>query len=183
MSADIEQYRPGFEAWATGPEGEWLESALTRAGNGEYIEPEVREQFKAWTAAKREASTEPRAKLHPKPCDVRQLVLDLCNIAVTFHGKSELEARISGAVNQFAGYPKVAGALPDEARDAALPPLPRLPRWLLDTIGEYGMARTDTVGQLEVQHRWEQLIAGIKKYASEYGRAAIEARAKARVTS
>lgn len=52
-----------------------------------------------------------------------------------------------------------------------LPAPPTLPRYLLDMIGEYGMARTDSVGQLEVQHRWEILIGGIKRYASEYGRA------------
>lgn len=52
-----------------------------------------------------------------------------------------------------------------------LPAPPTLPRYLLDMIGEYGMARTDSVGQLEVQYRWETLIGGIKRYASEYGRA------------
>ncbi len=45
---------------------------------------------------------------------------------------------------------------------------PTLPRYLLDMIGEYGMARTDSVGQLEVQHRWETLIGGIKRYASDF---------------
>ena len=54
---------------------------------------------------------------------------------------------------------------------AELPAPPTLPRYLLDMIGEYGMARTDSLGQLEVQHRWEILIGGIKRYASEYGRA------------
>ena len=52
-----------------------------------------------------------------------------------------------------------------------LPALPTLPRWLLDIIGEYGMARTDNASPIEVQHRWEVLIGGIKRYAREYGAA------------
>ena len=43
--------------------------------------------------------------------------------------------------------------------------MPTLPKALLNLIGEYGMARTDRVSELEVQHRWLQLIAGIKTYA------------------
>jgi hypothetical protein len=43
--------------------------------------------------------------------------------------------------------------------------MPTLPQSLLNLIGEYGMARTDGVSQLEIQHRWLQLIAGIKTYA------------------
>lgn len=42
---------------------------------------------------------------------------------------------------------------------------PTLPKSLLDTIGEYGMARTDRVSELTIQHRWELLIAAIKDYA------------------
>lgn len=49
---------------------------------------------------------------------------------------------------------------------------PTLPRYLLNMIGEYGMARTDSVGQLEVQHRWETLIGGIKRYASDFANTA-----------
>ena len=44
--------------------------------------------------------------------------------------------------------------------------LPTLPKSLLDVIGEYGMARTDGASPLDVQHRWELLIAGIKDYAA-----------------
>jgi hypothetical protein len=50
-----------------------------------------------------------------------------------------------------------------------------LPDSLLNTIGEYGMARTDRVSQLEVTHRWQLLIAGIKAYASDYGQQCHEA--------
>lgn len=53
--------------------------------------------------------------------------------------------------------------------------LPMLPPSLLNTIGEYGMARTDRVSELTVQYRWEMLIAGIKDYAAEQVRAAIDA--------
>lgn len=54
---------------------------------------------------------------------------------------------------------------------------PTLPRYLLDMIGEYGMARSDGVGQLEVQHRWETLIGGIKRYASDFTRSAAQSTA------
>lgn len=40
-----------------------------------------------------------------------------------------------------------------------------LPQHLLNLIGEYGMARTDGVSELEIQHRWLMLIQGIKDYA------------------
>lgn len=48
--------------------------------------------------------------------------------------------------------------------------LPPLPQSLLIAIGEYGLARTDGVGELEVQHRWETLIRGIKQYAAALSR-------------
>jgi len=54
---------------------------------------------------------------------------------------------------------------------AALQGPPTLPQPLLNLIGEYGMARTDQLGPLEVQHRWLQLIDGIKSYASDYAAA------------
>lgn len=53
----------------------------------------------------------------------------------------------------------------DKAREAAGREMPTLPKSLLNLIGEYGMARTDGVNDLEIQHRWLMLIAGIKEYA------------------
>lgn len=53
-----------------------------------------------------------------------------------------------------------------------LPQPPTLPRTLLATIGEYGMARTDGLNELEIQDRWIALIDGIKTYAIDYARAA-----------
>lgn len=50
-----------------------------------------------------------------------------------------------------------------------LPTPPTLPQSLLTTMGEYGMARTDGVNELEVQARWLALIEGIKLYAVAYG--------------
>jgi hypothetical protein len=44
-------------------------------------------------------------------------------------------------------------------------PLPSLPQVLIDRIGEYGMARTDGVSDVERLHRWELVIDGIKDYA------------------
>ncbi len=62
-------------------------------------------------------------------------------------------------------------AAPQPAIQAAaevthIPPI--LPQILINLIGEYGMARTDGVSPLEVQHRWELLIKGIKAYALLY---------------
>ena len=39
-----------------------------------------------------------------------------------------------------------------------------LPTWMLDLIGDYGFSAKNE-GELERLHRWELLIAGIKKYA------------------
>lgn len=44
-------------------------------------------------------------------------------------------------------------------------PMPTIPQSLLNLIGEYGMARTDRVGEIEILHRWDALIGGIKDYA------------------
>lgn len=71
------------------------------------------------------------------------------------------------------GYPFARRTPVADGAAVDLPPLPTLPRYLLDMIGEYGMARTDSIGQLEVQHRWEILIGGIKQYAADYAREAI----------
>jgi len=46
------------------------------------------------------------------------------------------------------------------------PELPILPQSLINTIGDYGMARIDGVSQMERWHRWQLLIAGIKDYAA-----------------
>lgn len=43
--------------------------------------------------------------------------------------------------------------------------MPTLPQSLINLIGEYGMARTDGVSEIERLHRWQTLIAGIKDYA------------------
>lgn len=53
-----------------------------------------------------------------------------------------------------------------ESLEAIRAALPMLPASLLNTIGEYGMARTDRVSELTVQYRWEMLIAGIKDYTA-----------------
>jgi hypothetical protein len=42
---------------------------------------------------------------------------------------------------------------------------PTLPQSLLNLIGDYGMARTDGVSDVERLHRWQLLIDGIKAYA------------------
>jgi hypothetical protein len=56
------------------------------------------------------------------------------------------------------------GRLGPDARTVSEPP--PLPQSLLDLIGEYGMARTDGVSDVERLHRWLKLIKGIKAYAA-----------------
>ena len=58
--------------------------------------------------------------------------------------------------------------------DHAMHELPTLPTNLLMLIGEYGMARSDKCTPIEVTHRWLLLIDGIKAYATDYARAAIQ---------
>lgn len=53
-----------------------------------------------------------------------------------------------------------------ESLEAIRAALPMLPASLLNTIGEYGMARTDRVSELTVQYRWKLLLAGIKDYTA-----------------
>lgn len=51
-------------------------------------------------------------------------------------------------------------------------PLPDyLPQWLINRIGEYGMARSDGVSDVTRLERWEHLIAGIKGYANDHAAA------------
>jgi hypothetical protein len=66
MSTD-EQYRAGFEALAR--EKEML---LTQRASGNYYDNETQIGWEFWTAAKREASTEPSDPMDwPLPCDVK----------------------------------------------------------------------------------------------------------------
>ena len=55
-----------------------------------------------------------------------------------------------------------------------LPPLPILPQSLLNTIGKYGMARSDKCMPIEITNRWQLLIQGIKEYARDYALAAMQ---------
>lgn len=43
--------------------------------------------------------------------------------------------------------------------------MPVLPQHLLNIIGDYGLARTDGLSELQRMHLWETLIAAIKNYA------------------
>jgi len=55
--ADIEQYRPGFEAWflnKCGSDAKWI---LARADNGCYKNSAIQEKFQTWTAALSSTST------------------------------------------------------------------------------------------------------------------------------
>jgi hypothetical protein len=69
----------------------------------------------------------------------------------------EKDAEIIKLRKEVSGIP-ASQSLPSNKRHV-------LPDSLLNLIGEYGMARTDGVGELEVLHRWETLIRGIKDYA------------------
>lgn len=60
---DIEKFRAGFEAWATGPDGPWTPRAFkSRIGAG-YGNPDLQIQWDCWTAAKLETSTEPSSTI------------------------------------------------------------------------------------------------------------------------
>lgn len=52
---DVEAERKLFEAWAVGPEGEWMPHALARGHKNEYRELEVRVQWTGWLAARTQA--------------------------------------------------------------------------------------------------------------------------------
>lgn len=54
---------------------------------------------------------------------------------------------------------------PTNTNDKKWPPT--LPQYLLDLIGEYGMARTDGLDDIGRTYRWELLIDGIKRYAKD----------------
>jgi hypothetical protein len=60
------------------------------------------------------------------------------------------------------------------AGEPAMPSVPNLSQELINTIGEYGMARTDGVSEAEVLHRWQLVLSGIKRYAHAYGDARAE---------
>lgn len=55
-----------------------------------------------------------------------------------------------------------------------MPSVPNLSQELINTIGEYGMARTDGVSEAEVLHRWQLVLSSIKRYAHAYGDARAE---------
>lgn len=60
-----------------------------------------------------------------------------------------------------------AGYAAGQQARKSTPQMPMLPDWLLNAIGEYGMARTDRVSDVEIQHRWQELIRYIKRYAAD----------------
>lgn len=70
-------------------------------------------------------------------------------------------------------------AAPSSSADE-LPPLPVLPQHLIGVIGEYGMARTDGLGDTDRINLWTQLAEEIKVYATDYARSAIAADRRAR---
>jgi hypothetical protein len=64
--------------------------------------------------------------------------------------------------------------------EGGLPNLPTLPQSLLNTISDYGMARTDGKSDVERLELWKDLNSAIKHYAAVYGRYAIAADRRAR---
>jgi hypothetical protein len=51
------------------------------------------------------------------------------------------------------------------ARPATPSDMPMLPQHLINLIGEYGMARADSLSDCQRVHIWTTLIAAIKNYA------------------
>lgn len=58
---DIEQYRPGFEAWYAPKFAGGELANMPRRPNGEYVRPQCEIAWQSWVASKLEASTEPSA--------------------------------------------------------------------------------------------------------------------------
>lgn len=78
MSQDIEQYRPGFEAWARKEWPDWSLSGSSIAGQGWYYHDDVENDFwLCWIAAKREASTEPESVPIPTTVNMARMMLAL----------------------------------------------------------------------------------------------------------
>lgn len=74
-----------------------------------------------------------------------------------------------GAVGDTGDMAELRRLIDSQRQPARLttPEMPMLPDWLLNAIGEYGMARTDRVSDVEIQHRWQELIRYIKRYAAD----------------
>lgn len=82
--------------------------------------------------------------------------------------RAELRAHL-GAVGDTGDMAELRRLIDSQRQPArkSTPQMPMLPDWLLNAIGEYGMARTDRVSDVEIQHRWEELIRYIKRYAAD----------------
>jgi hypothetical protein len=126
--APIEQAelpRVDFEAWAATK----YPLALQSHSLGGYARSMKQCAKEGWDAAlaARQAPT-----AAPKDHNVRQLVNDLRDIALTFHATQQLRARISDAVGQFLAAGIAADAAPaaPEGQAAALAKLDRVSRWI-----------------------------------------------------
>ncbi|MEX5744695.1 hypothetical protein [Massilia sp. X63] len=86
-------------------------------------------------------------------------------------GDARLADSVDGIISSLSRRASPAAAVPE----GALPPLPILPDTLLEWISDYGLARTEGVGEVDRLHIWEMLIKGVKQYATDYARAAVEA--------
>lgn len=112
-----EQFRAGFEAWVKRKYGKLAETFLFRYADNEYRNVDIRGQFEAWIEAKREASTEPSAAQivewwNAAKAEAASYVEQHC-VDGEAHARAILTQPLPAAV-------KVAGALTDEAKDAAI---------------------------------------------------------------
>jgi len=131
MTQDTEQYRAGFEAWAR-DEG-YSEKEIAMRCHGDYAVVNLHTAWRAWTASKREASTEPSARI-PSDEAIERAALKhlapgwtlLASVAKLDPDYKEGEqfARLKAVVRELA-----AGALSDDAKDAAR--LDHIEAWLL----------------------------------------------------
>jgi len=128
MSNDIEQYRPGFEAWAR---AEGYDTA--REGDG-YLWPVTNGAWKIWTAAKREASTERAAVYFYRQKGAREW------IESTDDPRPRLERSPAASCFEYRTLyaERGAGALTDEAKDAARYRFLRDAKWFNE-----GFAKTE----------------------------------------
>jgi hypothetical protein len=80
-------------------------------------------------------------------------------------GYDEMMAALKAREDANADYRRAKSRLFRVCAAGVMVDAPTLPQSLLDLIGEYGMARTDGVSDVERLHRWQLLIDGIKDYA------------------
>lgn len=112
-----DQYRAGFEAWARDRDIEIMRSALHEG----YADPETDQAWQAWTASKRDASTEPSA-IPDVLLDGYAVYQEVCAARGkrNFYVSTNAVSDTLDAVVRLMRKAGAAGPLTDDAKNAAL---------------------------------------------------------------